>query len=158
MVLCFGRIAVAQHAQHVSAASCWCCSAVKLQVALLDDAGELVEQPAAGKFFVSWKSGSKKGGWEGKPARMPPVQVPSTAAASCILQMQAMAGCCACMVSPVLRWLLSSTVAMALQVPTSVLDVGSHWVRFEGSNPPMLLEAAVEIHAVPAQPTRWHLR
>ena len=48
-----------------------------------------------------------------------------------------------------------------LQVPESVAELGSEWVRFTttggGGAPPMVLELAVEIRGAPADPASWAL-
>lgn len=43
------------------------------------------------------------------------------------------------------------------QVPDSVHEVASHWVRFVASEPAMVLESALEVHAAPDQPANWAL-
>ncbi len=46
----------------------------------------------------------------------------------------------------------------ALQIPESVAEVSNHWVRFTSTEPPLVLEAAVQMQAVPADPAIWTLR
>ena len=43
-------------------------------------------------------------------------------------------------------------------MPESVAEVSNHWVRFTSTNPPLVLEAAVQMQAVPADPAIWTLR
>lgn len=44
------------------------------------------------------------------------------------------------------------------QAPDHCSEVASEWVRFSGKDSPLVLEAALEVHAVPAAPDRWALR
>ncbi|KAL4443930.1 hypothetical protein ABPG75_011667 [Micractinium tetrahymenae] len=44
-----------------------------------------------------------------------------------------------------------------LKAPDHCSEVGSEWVRFSGTDSTLVLEAALEIHAVPAAPDRWAL-
>lgn len=53
---------------------------------------------------------------------------------------------------------LSLHAASQPQMPESVADVSNHWVRFTSANPPLVLEAAVQMQAVPADPAIWTLR
>lgn len=45
-----------------------------------------------------------------------------------------------------------------LQAPESVADVGTHWVRFASMQPPLMLEAPLQIKAAPSDPAMWSLR
>ncbi|PRW58303.1 Structural maintenance of chromosomes flexible hinge domain-containing 1 [Chlorella sorokiniana] len=43
------------------------------------------------------------------------------------------------------------------KMPESVAEVSNHWVRFTSADPPLVLEAAVQMQAVPADPAIWTL-
>ena len=53
---------------------------------------------------------------------------------------------------------MHSFSSSTLQIPESVAEVSNHWVRFTSADPPLVLEAAVQIQAVPAEPATWTLR
>lgn len=46
----------------------------------------------------------------------------------------------------------------ALQVPESVAEASMQWVRFSSSDPPLVLEAPLQIQAAPADPASWTIR
>ena len=145
-----------------------------LKVALLDESGQPAAHEVAGKVTLSWRSGSKKVTWGAQAStatpgiKLPPAKVWGAGWVPCRAccwpslnrgkHVQAMAPalvpyCCS---------LGSCTAAMRLvsppQMPESVAEVSNHWVRFTSADPPLVLEAAVQMQAVPADPAIWTLR
>ena len=136
-----------------------------LRAVLLDESGAPAAGELAGKVTLSWRSGSKKTTWGAAAATATPgIKLPAAKARRTGRRAgSGLDGCSQvreliCLLrGPHTKPTLQCLSSCPLQAPESVATVGSEWVRFTATDPPLVLEAALQVQAVPAAPATWTL-
>lgn len=123
-----------------------------LRIALINECGEPADK-VAGKLTVSWHRGCKTVTWKGDTIKLPSIKVGGATACACH---PVGAAVCACYpAGRAVRPQPTASPPDGLQVPESVVEVATEWIRFTGEDCPATVEMGLQLQAVAAAPSNW---